>query len=189
MRLSVVILLLFASTSHADITTKYHLWLPTRPHKGVGQSYPAANVMVCSTDVPEMGITGTQMVWYNTSGGGAGVFCGVAIYSKDGTMRITSSGAQDCSATGTRNATGLVPFTLTAGIAVQVCACATAGMSYLGTITASQVIQSMQNNLSTPIMTTAATPCVAGDPPLSTGALTGILTRGSIYVLIGTDTP
>lgn len=170
---ALLLLLLVATTVAGEGTSTTYEWLPARPTGGATTAWPTANVLRCTAMTPQLSISNaTQMAWFVSGGLGGGGLCSFTIYSADGSTQIVTSGAVDCSATGSVAVTGLSAFALTAGTKVQVCTCANAnGGSYLSASSATAIITTMQNALATPIGTQAANACTAGAAPSTTGAL------------------
>jgi len=142
------------------------------PATASAANFPAADVLFCVDWVPMMGITNaTELAWKVTGGS---TTSGVAVYAVGGTIELAEG---TTTGTGLQTVTGLTPFSLTAGGLYRTCHCSTSGSTFAGasiqlaTGLANDPVQLIFNSFGNHIGT-AANPCVGGDPPATTGALT-----------------
>jgi hypothetical protein len=142
------------------------------PQTTGSETVGTANVLRCFDFVPPVGITDATTMFFRTgTTSGAGTM-GLAYYNADGSSQIREATAAYTTSNENITISGLSAFTVTAGTPYRQCHCSSSGAgSYVDVAISAPVGEAYANAVGTH-WGTAANPCVSGNPPDTTGAIT-----------------
>jgi hypothetical protein len=151
------------------------------PHHEQNQQFTAAaaDALICGDFVACDDTTDATQWWYRTSSVATGQSgtAGIALYTADGSTQLAEGTAAYSDFNTIVHMTGLGPFSTSTGTLYRLCICSstgTGGYKAPHPVLAADITRvTAFHNAVTVHQGIAANSCVSGDPPATTGALTG----------------